>query len=130
MNSAVPDPTSITPPDLWLSLLKSLGMLCLVLGLLIAVLYMARQIFYRKGGVSGNGAIKMLASYHVAPKERILLLNVLGELILIGVTPQQIQCLAKISADQSIEIPDNRNDASGSFISFVKEAMGRGDRKR
>ena len=129
MDSALPDPTAIAPPDLWISLLKSLGMLSLVLGLIIVVLFVARQVFYRKGGPAGGGIIRMLASYHVAPKERILLMDVLGEKILIGVTPQQIHCLAKISADEEIELFSHKDESPGSFLGIIKEAMGRASRK-
>ena len=129
MNSVVADPTIIAPPDLWITMLKSLGMLNIVLGLLIAVLYLARQLFYRKGGPAGKGVIRMLASYHLAPKERIVLMDVLGEKILIGVTPQQIHCLAKISADQDIDLFNNNEESTGSFTRFFKEAMGRTSRK-
>ena len=129
MNATVQDPTTIAPPDLWMTMLKSLGMLSLVLGLLIAVLYLARQLFFRKGGMAGNGVIKMLASYHIAPKERIVLMDVLGEKLLIGITPQQIQCLAKIPSDQDIDLVRDNDQSTGSFARFVKEAVDRSLRK-
>ena len=99
-------------------------MLGLVLGLLIAVLYVTRQMFLRQSGSAGKGVIRMLSSYHIAPKERIILMDVLGEKILIGVTPQQIQCLAKISADRDIEVI-NDSATNGFFTRFLKEAIGK-----
>ena len=80
-------------------------MLSLVLGILLAVLYLVRRFYGQYSGVSDRGLIRLVATHHLAPKERIVLLDVLGEKILIGVTSQQITHLATISDGQQIDIP-------------------------
>ncbi len=44
----------------------------------------------------------MLASMYVAPKERIALVDVLGEKFLIGITPQQISFLARVEDKEDV----------------------------
>ena len=98
-------PEAVPTPDMWIILLKSVAMLSLVLGVLLAVLYLVRRFYGQYSGASDLGLIRMVATHYVAPKERIVLLDVLGEKILIGVTPQQISHLATISNGQEINIP-------------------------
>ena len=96
-------------PDLWITILKSGAMLCIVLGILIVVLFMLKRFFHGQGRYSKRGLIKILASHHITPKESILLVDVLGERILIGATSQNINCLAKIDgheeSDASLVVP-------------------------
>lgn len=93
-------------PDLWVTLLKSSAMLCLVLGALLLFLYAIKRLSGVRGKGGSEGLIRMLASYPVAPRERILLMEVMGERILIGVTAQSINCLAVISGDGKAEQPE------------------------
>jgi len=109
-------------PNLWITLLKGLGILSLVLGLLMGTLYLIRQLLFRTGGISGKGVIKMLAVYHVSSKERIILMDVLGEKILLGVTPHHIQSLARLSVDSEPEILRDR-DSTSSFAASIKDAL-------
>lgn len=96
MNAVSAEPVVSQMPELWMTLLKSFGMLCVVLGVLIAVLWLLRRLHVH--GVAGQpGLIQVLASSYVGPKERISLVDVLGEKFLIGVTSQKINLLAKIS---------------------------------
>ena len=122
MNPAVTNPAAMASPELWGTLLKSAAMLSIVLGLLIGVLFLMRRLFYGKTGTAGRGVIRTIASSYVAPKERIVLIEVLVEKLLIGVTPHAINCLAKISNDTEIDIPEppmpNRF-----FSNFLKNAL-------
>jgi flagellar protein FliO/FliZ len=110
-------------PELWITLLKSIGMLSLVLGLLIASLYLIRKLLYGQSGTSARGTIQMLATYHISPKERIILVDVLGEKILLGVTPQNIHRLATLSVKKDVELIC-QND-SGGFSNLIKDALGK-----
>ncbi len=82
--------------DLWPSLFKTAFMLCIVLIILVGFLFLLKKYLNHQAGGGGREHIKMLASHHLSQKERIVLIDVLGEKILIGVTAQGINCLAKI----------------------------------
>lgn len=101
MNGMPADPVAASAPELWITLLKSFGMLCVVLALLIAVLWLLRRAYHHSSG-GQPGLIQILASSYVAPKEHIVLVDVLGEKLLLGVTPQQINLLTKISDAKNI----------------------------
>ena len=121
-----PASLSATTPatDMWIILLKSAAMLSLVLGVLLAVLYLMRRFYGQYSGVSDRGLIRLLAIHHVAPKERVVLLDVLGEKILIGVTPQQINHLATIPNGQGINIPQDA-ERPKFFSTLLHNALGK-----
>lgn len=110
---------TVLTPDLWITALKSMGMLFIVLSVLIAGLYGMKRLFYLGGNYSQSGVIKTLSSRYIAPKERIMLIEVLGEKILIGVTPQSINCLARIDQNGKFEIKSD-DTSSGFFRNILK----------
>jgi flagellar protein FliO/FliZ len=110
-------------PDLWITMLKSFGMLCIVLGLLIGILWLMRRL-YHGGGSRQAGLIRIRASAFLAPKERIVLVDVLGEKLLLGVTPQQINLLAKLSDENgAFEEPPEEQGPRAGFRSLFKRKL-------
>jgi len=79
-----------TDSDIWFSFARTFGMLFMVLALLLLVFYLLRQFLAARGGGSTKDLIKVLTVHHLSPKEKLILVNVLDETILIGVTPNQI----------------------------------------
>ncbi len=65
-------------------------MLFMVLALLLLVFYLLRRFLSARGGGGTRDLIKVLTVHHLSPKEKLILVNVLDETILIGVTPNQI----------------------------------------
>lgn len=92
----------MSQPDLWGAVLKTLAMLSIVVAILILVLFLMRRFFYLKGASSHGQLIKVLSSYHMAPKERIALIDVAGEKVVIGITPENITCLTKIEKPEAL----------------------------
>ncbi len=119
MNTMSSDPSVLVTPDLWITLLKSAAMLSIVLAVVICVLLLIKRLFHYRGGYGEHGVIRMLASCYVAPKERILLIDVMGEKILIGVTTQSITCLANMG---KVKEPEIINDPAsrGAFMNLLK----------
>lgn len=104
MNPMTTEPAVTSTAELWITLLKTFGMLGLVLAILIGVLWILRKAYHRSGGGT-SGLIQIVASSYMGPKERIVLVNVLGEKYLLGVTSQQINLLARISDEKDISSP-------------------------
>ncbi|MBF0118087.1 MAG: flagellar biosynthetic protein FliO [Desulfobacterales bacterium] len=100
-------------------ILKSIGMLCIVIGILLGFLYLIRKLSHEHLG--RHPIIKIVANSYVSPKERVVLLDVLGEKILIGITSQNINFLAKIEK----EIPEETaiNTHSYGFTEILKKAL-------
>lgn len=90
-------------------------MLLVVLGILLLVLWLLRRYSSHQGPGGQQGVMRMVASMYVAPKERIALVDVLGEKILIGITPQQISFLARIEDDKDL-CGSRMTEAPGGFF--------------
>lgn len=96
MDATTAVPATFTEPDLWYTFLKTFGMLAIVIGVLIAVLFLMKRFSIYGGNLPDKQIIKMIASFNLAPREKVVLLDVGGEKILIGVTAQNINFLSKI----------------------------------
>jgi flagellar protein FliO/FliZ len=79
-----------TDSDLWLAFARSFGMLFMVLALLLLVFYLIKRFWTARGGNTSRDLIRVLTIHHLSPKEKLVLVNVMEETILIGVTPNQI----------------------------------------
>jgi len=92
-------------------------MLFMVLALLLLVFYLMKRFMTAKGGNTNRDLIKVLTVHHLSPKEKLLLVNVLDETILIGVTPNQIS---------TIKVMEKQVDADSVSQGSVSESMGSG----
>jgi flagellar biosynthetic protein FliO len=79
------------------SFLKMIFALAIVLGLLIAVLYFVKRIMQQTSPAKDNQAlINIISSKYLGPKSSILLIEVLDQIIVVGVSNQQMSMLACI----------------------------------
>ena len=117
---------AMSQPDLWGTGLKTFAMLCIVVAVLILVLFLMKRFFYLKNG-SGHGQfIKILSSHHVSPKERIALIDVVGEKIVIGITPENITFLTKIERSDALDRIESLEVAGaphGFFANFLRSSL-------
>ena len=77
--------------------LKTAAMLLIVLGLLVLALYLVKRFLFLGNGAKGEMAIKVLSSLHLSPKERIEVIEVSGEKIVLGIAPGHISFLTKLT---------------------------------
>ena len=77
--------------------LKTLAMLAIVIGLLVLVLYFMKRFMFPKKKTKGDLFIKVLSTLHLSPKERVEVIEISGEKIVLGVTPGNIRFLTKLS---------------------------------
>ena len=92
--------------------LRTVAMLSIVLGLLVLVLYLMKRFLFINRGVKGNLLIKILSSLHLSPKERIEVIEISGERIVLGITPGNITFLTKLDdlPGETGESTENRED--------------------
>jgi len=102
--------------EIWAAFARTLSMLFVVLIVLVLLFYFIKR-FLNKGGSKGNDFISVLAVHYISPKEKILLLDVLNEKILIGVTPQSISKLGTIDSD--IDLPQKKDNKNMKFSDFL-----------
>lgn len=77
--------------------LKTAAMLLIVLGLLVLALYLMKRCFRFGDRSNGDMVIKVLSSLHLSPKERIEVIEVSGEKIVLGIAPGNISFLTKLT---------------------------------
>jgi flagellar protein FliO/FliZ len=76
--------------------------------------------------VTGNGALKILGGLSMGSRERVVLMQVGEEQILIGVSPGRIQTLHVL--DKPISVDDKKNAESG-FAERLSEALSSSRRR-
>jgi flagellar biosynthetic protein FliO len=76
--------------------IKTIAMLFIVLGFLFLVLVLVKKYLSPKKKAKGGLAINVLSSLHISPKERIEVIEVSGQRIVLGITPGRINFLTKL----------------------------------
>ena len=92
--------------------LRTVAMLSIVLGLLVLVLYLMKRFLFINRGAKGDLLIKILSSLHLSPKERIEVIEISGERIVLGITPGNITFLTKLDdlSKETGESTGNKED--------------------
>lgn len=80
--------------------LKTAAMLLVVLGFLVLVLYGMKKFVTPKTTVKGDVCIEVLSTRHLSPKERLEVIEISGEKIVLGITPGNISFLTKLKTDK------------------------------
>ncbi|MBE9546727.1 MAG: flagellar biosynthetic protein FliO [Proteobacteria bacterium] len=90
--------------ELFPALLKMISALAVVLGVMLAAMYFFRKIMSKTGAGGGDGEfIKVISNRYLGPKSSIMLVDVLGSIIVIGISNNQMSMLTTISDPQSLE---------------------------
>jgi flagellar protein FliO/FliZ len=88
----------------WPSFFKMLSALAVVLGLLVGAMYFFRRILQQPtAGGQDTGAINVVAARYLGPKSSIMLVEVLGKFIVIGLANNQMSHLATIRDPEALE---------------------------
>lgn len=105
------------------------GQIMLSLVLVLLIIFIAAWLLRRYGRFPGvaEGNLKVLGALSVGQRERILLLQVGNEQILVGVTSSQISRLHQL--EQTIEVKDNV-PVSSQFSQRLQEALKSKDHSR
>ena len=83
---------------------KTLAMLCIVLGIVVLILYTMKRMSLFNRGTDGPIRINVVSSLHLSPKEKIAVVEVTGEMLVLGITPGSISFLTKLDG------PGSRNE--------------------
>lgn len=93
--------------------------LLLVVGLIFALAWLMRRV---QRGVPGNAqVIEMVGSRAIGPRDRLVLVQVGDEQILLGVTPGQITALHVLKAP--VQVPE-RQPVNSEFAQRLMDLMG------
>lgn len=108
--------------EIWIAFGRTFSVLLVVLALLIFVFYLIKRFSMIKGSNGADSLIRVLGMHHLSPKEKLVLLDVLGEKILIGVTPNRISSLSTIQTDK--EFPEHGQKEKFRFSDCLARSFG------
>ncbi len=83
--------------DIWLAFIRTFSMLFIVLALLVFALYLIKKFSRARRSQGRKEDIRILCVHHLSPKEKLVLLDVLGDTLLIGVTPSHISKISTLN---------------------------------
>jgi len=98
--------------------LNMLVSLLLVIGLIFALAMLAKRFNI---GISGNGAIKQIATLSVGTKERLIIVEVGDQQYLIGVTSQQVQLIEKLPNKVAPQSPASETSQLATLFNQIKK---------
>jgi flagellar protein FliO/FliZ len=106
------------------SLSSQLGQLLLGLLLVIGVIFMLAWLLRRVQAIGprGNQVIKLLASQALGPRDRLVLVQVGGEQVLLGLSAGRITPLHVLK--EPVHLPDSE-PASNEFAQRLMELLGK-----
>ncbi|CAD7849425.1 MAG: hypothetical protein [Olavius algarvensis Delta 4 endosymbiont] len=88
-------------PEFTTTLVKMLGFLLLMAGGAAGVLLLFKRVTRSAGPVSGRQLINVLSTRPLAPKKSIALIQVPGDILVVGITGDNLTLLSKIE-DQTL----------------------------
>ncbi len=88
---------------------KTVAMLFVVLGLLVLTLYLFKRFTGYHNNANGEVSIKALSSLSLSPKDKIQVVQIEGEKIVVGVSPSGINYITKINPSEQ-DIVDIKRD--------------------
>lgn len=78
--------------------------LAVVIALMIGSMYLLKKYFYQpSAAINGNSMIRIISTCHLSPKNSILLVDVLGQVMLLGVSNHQMSILGAITDPDAME---------------------------
>jgi len=90
-------------PDMVSSGLKMAAALVLVLAAVLLAAYIARRFLSRRGSIGGTGSLRILGTQYVGVKKNIMLLEVPGSVLVLGITGDRISLLDKIQDQEALQ---------------------------
>lgn len=104
LSSSVRETGLTATPDLFSSGVRMVSALAITLGLLLFTFYLLRRFFSKKGGVIGSrGLVRVISTTHLGNRGSLVLADVAGEKLLLGLSAQTITLLAKIDRQETLE---------------------------
>ena len=122
MAAATPAATPVAAPgSLGGQLAQMVFGLLLVVGLIFFLAWLLRRL--QSTAVKGGQVIEIVGSRAIGPRDRLLLVQVGKEQILIGHTPGSIEALHVLA--EPVQVPDNARQATPEFAQRLIELMGK-----
>ncbi len=100
------------------------GALALILMIIAACAWIARRAGFAQRLPKGNQILSVVASHSLGQRERVVVIDMEGKRVLIGVTSSQINCLAtfdKPSEGDAIPVTPAAGDFQSTLMNLLKK---------
>ncbi len=105
-------------------LAKTVLMLGIVIAVMLLLLWVLKRYMNRgvgRFGRSSSSPVKVLSTSFLGPKKSISIVDVAGEVLVLGITAENINCLATLdSADALKEINRHEADRPNPVFKFLR----------
>lgn len=93
------------PVSLTSSFISMISALAVILGLLFAAAYFLKRFFPRSapGLAADASAIKIIASRYLGPKSSIMIVDIVGKALVIGVSAENVSLITELSSPEALE---------------------------
>jgi len=96
------EPLPVEPPDMSSAIFKTITALAIVLAAVLLISYIAKKVLKKNDIVFGKDKlIRVLGTSYIGVKKAITLLDVAGEVLVIGVTNNNITMLTKLESEDA-----------------------------
>ncbi len=115
-------------PELFSSLLKIASALAVTVGIMFLLVFLFKKAMQRGGGEGNADVVRILSSRYLGPKSSIMLVDVVGHLLVIGIANGTMSLLTEIMDPESIQQLHglrSPKERSSSFSEYLKGYLKR-----
>ncbi|OQS47855.1 flagellar biosynthetic protein FliO [Chromobacterium violaceum] len=112
-------PAPVAAPSPFASLLQVILGLAVVLGVIVGVAWLFKRL--SGGMLGGAGRVRVVGGTMVGQKERVVIVELEGEWLVLGVTPQQVNLLSKMPRPEGAE--SEPAEPAEPFARWLKAAL-------
>lgn len=110
--------------DVFWSFVKMLSALAVILGLMIGALYFFKRFMKNAGaGIDQGELIRVVASRYLGPKSSIILVDIAGQVVAVGLAGNQMTLLASITDPAMLDRLKSLKTDGGPRSSFTDQLM-------
>lgn len=108
--------------DLYSELLKTFGVLAVLLAIIIGSLYLFKKLIGLKTAGADISSISLLSSFHLSSREKLVVVEIEGKRLLLGVTQNNISLITRLedSLEEDLEKKE-KTDFPTAFAKSLKE---------
>lgn len=107
------------------SFLNMIFALAVILGLLLGAVYLLKKFLPNAApGLVDNSIINVVASRYLGPKSSVMIVEILGKVVVIGVSADKLSYLTEISGEEALaKLKDikEQNKSLPSFADYMKK---------
>lgn len=94
--------------------------LAVILGLLLGAVYFVKKFLPNAApGLADNSMIHIVSSRYLGPKSSIMIVEILGKVVVIGVSADKLSYLTEISGEEALEKLRNAKEQNKSLPSVA-----------